>query len=70
MLFRTSELPAEENRCPECGLNVSVSAGVERPPIGDTASWCKHGSWRKCPKLNMEELRRAARRRADALQRA
>jgi hypothetical protein len=61
MLSRTSQLPASDERCPECGLNVRISAGVVMPPIGDTASLCKHRPWDKCPKLSLEKLRRSAR---------
>jgi hypothetical protein len=59
MLSRTNQLPPVEGPCPECGLNVRVSAGDVVPPIA--ASLCKHPPWLKCPKLDLKKRRRAAR---------
>jgi hypothetical protein len=59
MLSRTSQLPTELKKCPECGLFVRISAGEISFPIAP--SLCKHGTWQKCPKLDLPEARQAAR---------
>jgi hypothetical protein len=59
MVSRTSQLAAEVKKCPECGLFVRISTGELTWPIAP--SLCKHGSWQKCPKLDLAEARRAAR---------
>jgi hypothetical protein len=55
MLSRTTEV----KKCPECGLFVRISEGEISWPIAP--SLCKHGTWQKCPKLDLAEAKRSAR---------